>query len=220
MKEVLGPVAYKSLVDTVTERLRRAIVNGDVVAGQRLLETELAESFNVSRATVRQALLHLKNEDLVEMRPRRGAVVARMSREDSMQLCETRCLLESFGLKEALANLTADDLASMRRTAMAMGKALEDGDIMSLVELDDTFHRTIACQTANRRVKGLWLSLSPQMAALLSSTIEIRQLTPVKVAQRHLSVVDALETRDVPTAQAELVAHYTGIWPSDQEVAL
>ncbi len=204
---------YLSLPDTVTEQLRAAIINGDVLPGQRLLEAALAEEFDVSRSIIRAAIARLETERLVEVRARRGAVVIQMSREESMEVCEARALLEGFAAQAAVQKLTPEDLAEMRSCAHDMGDALGAKDMMSLVRLDNTFHRKIAVCTDNRRVFGLWESLDAQLGALLSSTTDVRRLTPEIVRQRHLHVVEAIETRDVQLVEMVLRRHYVHIWP-------
>ncbi len=204
---------YLSLPDTVTEQLRTAIINGDIPPGQRLLEAALAEEFDVSRSIIRAAIARLETERLVEVRARRGAVVIQMSREESMEVCEARALLEWFAAQAAVQKLTAADLAEMRSCAQDMADAFGSKDMMSFVQLDNAFHRKIAACTGNRRVFGLWESLDAQLGALLSSTADVRRLTPDIVRQRHLRVVEAIETRDVQLVETVLRRHYVDIWP-------
>src|SRR5437763_16479115 len=87
------PVQSPSLADSVLLELRKAIINRDLAPADRLVETELAEQFAASRATIRQALLQLRFEGLVDMRPRRGVVVTRMSSLAARYGCTVRGLL-------------------------------------------------------------------------------------------------------------------------------
>src|SRR5581483_5444675 len=87
-ESAFAPVTHRSLPDTVLFELRRTIVNGHLAAGTRLVEMDMAEQLQVSRATLRQALRQLEFEGLVEVRPRRGVVVAQMSSEVALEVCQ------------------------------------------------------------------------------------------------------------------------------------
>jgi DNA-binding GntR family transcriptional regulator len=71
-------ISHQSLPEVVEMTLRRRILNNELVAGERLIEANLAAEFGVSRTTLRAALMELKNDRLVEFLPRRGCSVARM----------------------------------------------------------------------------------------------------------------------------------------------
>ena len=210
---------FQSLPDAVTEHLRRSIVNGLFEAGRRLPETEIAQMFDVSRATIRQALQRLEAERLVEVRPRRGAFVMRLSSQEAADLCEARGLLECHAAAAAVQALSEADLAEMRRLAREMAGALERGDVARLVELDLTFHRAIAACTPNRRVFDLWQELDPQLGALMRRGVELRGMTPRQVVARHLEVVEALAGRDPDEVQRVLSRHYVNPWPVEEAEA-
>ena len=211
-----GPLHYPSLPETVTNRLRVALINTTYAPGDRLLEEVLAEEYQVSRATIRQALQSLAQEGLIELRPRKGAVVLQMSREDAMNLCEARALLEGYSARDAAANITAEELEEMRGLAREMGPALEERDVYGLVELDRAFHGHVARMSHNPRVYELWTGLNSLLGALLASTLDVRKSTPDQVIRRHIEVCDALALQDPSVAERTIWAHYTDIWPQKE----
>ncbi len=213
--DVAADVEYRSLPDTVTDHLRRAIINGVLASGARLVETEIATRFQVSRTVVRQSLMRLESERLVEVRPRRGAVVTRMSREAAMEVNEARGVLESWAARDAVRTLSAADLGEMRDSAAAMARALEEGDVFALVALDGAFHGRIVEHCRNRRIFDLWHSLDGQIGALLSSTLQVRRLSPGRVSRYHLDLVSVLSSGDSDLAEREVRRHYTEVWPED-----
>lgn len=79
-----------STVQYVTEQLRKAILNGTLQRGDRLIQEEWAEKLNVSRMPIREALTQLQLEGLVEMVPNRGAVVTPITREDIEEIYQLR----------------------------------------------------------------------------------------------------------------------------------
>ena len=92
---------YKPLRDVVFENLWTAILDGNLKAGQRLMEVQLAEQLGVSRTPIREAIRKLELEGLVVMLPRKGAYVANMSFKDLIDVLEVRASLE--GLAGSLA---------------------------------------------------------------------------------------------------------------------
>ena len=87
---------YKPLRDVVFENLRAAILDGNLKAGQRLMEVQLAEQLGVSRTPIREAIRKLELEGLVVMLPRKGAYVANMSFKDLIDVLEVRASLEGL----------------------------------------------------------------------------------------------------------------------------
>src|SRR6476620_8783832 len=87
------------LVDDVYRSLEEAILSGRMRPGERIVEAWLSEHLEVSRTTVREALLMLEREVYVVSEPRRGTFVTRLPREEALDLCYTRALLESFAVR-------------------------------------------------------------------------------------------------------------------------
>ena len=95
------------LVDSVYHSLEDAILSGRICPGERLLESWIAELLQVSRTTVREALLKLEHEDYAVSKPRRGTFVTRLAREDALDLCYSRALIESFAVSSGYARIDA-----------------------------------------------------------------------------------------------------------------
>lgn len=93
----------------VRDGLRKAIFDGDLVAGTQLRQDELASRFGTSRIPVREALRQLESEGLVTLHPNRGAAVSSISLEDVLELLEIRIGLECRALKLAIPNMVGDD---------------------------------------------------------------------------------------------------------------
>jgi DNA-binding GntR family transcriptional regulator len=210
-ERLFTPVQHRSLPEIVLIELRRAIINGKLTPGERLVEAELAEQMSVSRATVRQALHQLQFEGLVEVRPRRGAVVTRMSAEDAMEVCEVRGLLEGYAARTACQVLTPEQRQHLLDIAEDMGHAIREGDIFRLVQLDIAFH-TIICQTSpNRRLYILWAALNAQHGALMSSRIAYHHPEWETIVELHRDLCRALATGDPDQAEAAVRFHYGGL---------
>jgi DNA-binding GntR family transcriptional regulator len=213
-----GPVEHPSLSDSVLHHLRRAVINGTLPPGERLLEADLADQFHVSRATIRQALVQLGFEGLAEVRPRRGAVVTRMSSKVAHDVCIVRGLLEGWAARTACVTLEADQIQRMHGLGEEMGIALRAGNIVQVVELDIEFHTFICTSDPNERLNMHWASLNASHGALMSSRLAHYNYNPITVIDLHNHLCDELATRDPDRAEAAVRVHYMGTrWEDDEE---
>jgi len=135
--------AAQSLRRSVVSELRRRIIEGDCALGARLSENVLALELGVSRTPVREALMALQDEGLVEVRPQRGTYVFSVDVDDTRQLCDLRGILEIGALRLAaegdgvrlagrLGDIVANAEAAQRR-----------GKLRDCEQLDRHFHETL-----------------------------------------------------------------------------
>lgn len=121
------PLAKPQLLQTlplqIADQISSSIVNGSFSSGSRLREVELAQYFNVSRATIREALRHLEQRGLVRIQPQRGAHVTQLSAKELDDLFEVRASLLATGSRlaaerctEAHAKLLRDQLDRLRQS--------------------------------------------------------------------------------------------------------
>jgi DNA-binding GntR family transcriptional regulator len=207
-RSTFQPVQPASLAESVLAQIRRAIINHDLPPKERLLETDLAEQFQVSRATIRQALLQLRYEGLVDVRPRRGAVVTQMSLQAAYDLCVVRGLLEGWAARSACLTLTDDDLGEMRDLCLVMKESLATGNAYGLVEADIAFHRFICSSDPNTQLNEHWQSLNALHGALMSSHLACYNYDPEGVAAMHEHLCDVLAQRDPELAEQSIRLHY------------
>src|ERR687884_94343 len=110
--ELATPLARNASV-AATEVIREAIVDGRLAPGARLKEEELARELGISRTPIREALLILQAEGLVDAAPNRGATVRAHTAQDLDDLYQLRALLEGFAARRAAARLTAEQLEEL-----------------------------------------------------------------------------------------------------------
>jgi DNA-binding GntR family transcriptional regulator len=212
-----APVKQQSLSDAVLADLRRAIVNGKLLSGEHLVETDLANQFHVSRAVMRQAIRELSFEGLVEIRPRRGAVVTRMSSAVARDVCTVRGLLEGWAGRSACRALSEGDRRRMRSICDEMAECLAEGDIYGVVTLDIEFHTFICESDPNQRLLTFWSSLNASHGALISSRLAHHGYAPATFAGLHIEIHDVLARRNPDEAERAIRLHYMGTdWSEDQ----
>jgi DNA-binding GntR family transcriptional regulator len=125
-----------------TELIRLAIVEGRLVPGQRLKEEELAREFGISRTPVREALLVLQAEGLVDAMPNRGATVRAHTAQDLDDLYQLRALLEGFAARRAATRLDEAELVQLHESCERFAR-LEEDDVSEIVRENVDFHNTI-----------------------------------------------------------------------------
>ena len=130
-------------VETVTNALRREILDGERPGGQRLVEQELTAHYGVARHTLRAALRELAAEGLVRIEPNRGARVARLSAEDIIELYELRTALEVEAARLALERHRGRLPAAVHEALSTLQDACEHGAWGPINEAHSNLHGAI-----------------------------------------------------------------------------
>lgn len=159
-----------SLDEDVAETLRQGILEGGLKPGERLTELDLAARCRVSQGTVRAALKTLQYEGLVEVRPRRGSFVARLTKADVIEIYTLRDALESLAARNAASRITEAGRRSLERVLRSMRAAVATGNRKRMLDLDFEFHRTIVEMSGHKRLAETWARLAMQTRLFLSMT--------------------------------------------------
>ena len=214
---------WRPLPQVVARRLQDLITRGEWKSGQQIPSQRiLSEQFEVSRASLREALQMLETLGLIRSEPGRGTFVAyglaadrgdelRWRYADSFSLQEvfqTRIMLESqIAVSVALAG-ASEALEALVDMTDAMQRGWEEGDLVANVEADLQFHQTIVAHCGNRMLQALY----DNVAGLLTETQ--RQPIPrtntrrmVESVGEHRALIAALRARDPDAARAAMTAH-------------
>jgi DNA-binding GntR family transcriptional regulator len=205
------------LSDEVAHSIGDAILAGRMHPGERLVETRLCEELGVSRTTLREALLLLQRQGLVRNEPRRGTFVTRLSRQDALDLCRSRALLETYAVTTGADRLPSADFARMQAIVDEMAACRMPDDMPRLIQLDLEFHGLVMDVAESRGVHELWSSLNGKMSALILSSIEHHRAGMRDIAEFHQVLLDALRTSDPTIARHAIVAHYIGSEAGDEQ---
>jgi len=173
-----SPAERGSLKDMVLPAIRDAILTGEIPAGTRLSDAEIARSMQVSRAPVREAFAHLEQEGLVMRRPNRGTFVAEIfTNQDVVELTGLRSALEGYAIPLVVAQITPQELALLSDLVDRMIHAADCRDLARLADLDFQFHRTICQAARHRRLLQVWStsighSILPRFSMLTRTSAE------------------------------------------------
>lgn len=127
----------------VASAIRQAIVNGELVDGQRITTMELADQYGLSLAPIREALLHLAAEGLIIIHPKRGAVVRAVTPEFLFDIYEVRLGLIPYLEGERAALATDEDIARMMHAERNYEHAVANGTVDDIIECNIAFHQTV-----------------------------------------------------------------------------
>ena len=171
------------------------------------MEPELALRYGVSRATIREALIRLEAEGLIEIVPRRGARVLPIVADDMREIYQLLILLESDAAYElAVRGLTERDIEPLTLTNNSMAEALDKEDLAAWAAADDAFHRGILDIQGNKRLGTIVTSLTNQAHRARLVTRKFRPL-PTKSIEEHSGILDAIRKGDADAARDLFKAH-------------
>lgn len=197
---------YLPLREVVFNTLQRAILRGDLVPGQRLMEIQLAEKMGVSRTPVREAIRKLELEGLVVMVPRKGAEVAHISGKNLRDVLEVRRALEELAGELACKRMTEEEFKRLERANHRFTSLLGGDDITEIAQADEEFHGLIYQATENDRLIQMVNHLREQMYRYRIEHIKDRSQRKILV-QEHQEIMRALAARDVEATRRTIRNH-------------
>lgn len=188
------------------ERLKHAIMSGELVPGEQLVEIALAEWCQVSRTPIREALTRLEQDGLAR-RTERGLVVRESSPGEIMDIYEARIVLESKVAAVAALRHTPVDLIAMRRADERYAR-IEPQDANTLAERNRDFHRTIWKASHNEALVDMLERLDMHLGRYPMTTLAFpgRHETAL---EEHAAVVLAITDRDAERAADIASRHFT-----------
>ncbi len=206
--ENFQPLGNSSLREQIEQRVRDAILDGDLRTGERIVESTLAEQLGVSRAPVREALSALERDGLITLIPRRGYFVAEFSPSDIEEVYGLRSILEVGALPLVIENLSSTDVAEFQALIDAFAQAVQAGQMRSeIVNLDLAFHGLICRKANNSRLFSAWRSMRLQTGMLIGLTSQTKYDYPEQPVELHQCILDAIVERDLEAASSLLHAH-------------
>src|SRR5262245_34440556 len=193
------------LREEIRDKLIDDILNGRLMPGDRMIEIRIAQRFGVSQAPVREALRDLELLGFAESSAFRGTIVRRISVDDLVQIYPIRAVLEGLAAREAATRITAGDVRRLEKLLDIMRTAAARGDVRASVDADFEFHFTIVNASGNWLLQQSWERMRLATTTFLTVSKSHRSLA--EIAERHVSVLEALRAQDPVAAEAEMRRH-------------
>ncbi|MFD4671082.1 GntR family transcriptional regulator [Lentzea sp. NPDC058450] len=199
------PVARRGVAGEAADRIRDAILAGELAAGTALKEVELASVLGVSRGSVREGLVVLESEGLVVSEWHRGTWVRELTPEDVDELYTLRTSLDVLAMRTAAAK--ASDLGPIDEVVRAMKDARTDAE---RVALDMRFHDAVYAATGHRRLREAWRAIRCQVHLFLLARVADDPSYQDIVVPEHAGLAAVLRTGDPAAAGCAAEEHLRG----------
>jgi DNA-binding GntR family transcriptional regulator len=191
-------------------QLREAILRGELVPNQRLVEADMSSAFGMPRAAVRTALLRLEHDGLIEREPNRGARVRLVSEEEAVEILQARAALEGLAASQAALNITRAGADALRGVLERQEDALAEQDLLGASDVNAQLHAKIVELSGHATAQRLVRTLNSQMVRFQFRTI----LIPGRSAQsleEHRAIVEAVAAGDTEKARAAMHRHLSNV---------
>ena len=189
--------------------LKERIMTQKFQIGDPLSEVAIANDLKVSRTPVREAILQLQKDALVELIPNRGAFVTFISHKELKNIFQLRQILEGAAAKMAADYIDHAKLEKLENEFLSLQNKKVTYEKQQMVGIQ--LHDLILQATANEKILDITQSIREQMRALCLTSIKSPGRTPEAIAE-HLKLISALKKRDRSAAEHAMVVHLENIY--------
>ena len=209
------------VVQQVAENIKEYILSGSVEVGQKLpSEKELCDQMSVGRGTVREAFRILQTSGFVEIKPGRGAFVARTQEQELENIVEwfmqnevelrdvieIRTALEPLAIRLTIQRCSDADIAQLARTHEKFMAAIENHDVAAIAKYDEKFHNQIVEKSQNKLLISINRKVSECAQAFRSKTFLVEQNVKNAI-EPHRNIMDSISARDINKAERYMRSH-------------
>lgn len=196
----------KPLGDIIYEYLKKAVINGLIEPGERIIERSYAEKFNASRTPIREAIRKLEMEGLVEYVPRCGVVAKKLNPDEFAEIYAILCRLERLAIRAAVNNITQEQIQSLDKVLAKAGSVNQSRNDEQMVEQFRLFDEIILAASK--------MPLLIKMISRLQESLQrCKQFSLYSMYGRcsaideHLKIMQALRAQDAKLAEKLLCEH-------------
>jgi DNA-binding GntR family transcriptional regulator len=202
----LASFENQTLRERVYAHLKQEILDNRIAPGALLQEVPLAESLGVSRGPIREALSSLAAEGLVTITPRRGAVVAELTKSGFLEAYQVREALEALAVRLAVPRMSNEELDALEGPLEEMLRCSARQDDLGFFEANSAFHEAFVVASRNEKLLEVYRRLIGQMAPYRRPSAVLRGSLDRSISE-HRGILDAARAREGDRA-AELVVDH------------
>jgi DNA-binding GntR family transcriptional regulator len=197
-------------IDDGYRQLREAILGGELVPNQRLVEAEMSSTFQIPRAAVRTALVRLEHEGLIEREPHRGARVRLVSEQEAIEILQVRAALEGLAAYRAALRITPAGEKELKAVLERQRAALEGEDLLGASDVNAQLHAKIVELSGHATAQRLIKSLNSQMVRFQFRTILVPG-RPSQSLEEHGAIVQAVIEQKPDEAERSMRRHLNNV---------
>ena len=190
--------------------LRADLAGGAYHPRERLVEADLVARYGTTRAAVRDALIQLTSEGIVERLPNRGARVRAMTLSEAIEIAEVRRLLESLCARRAAEKATPEQITEFEELATALHRAAVHGTVSEYLTLNAGFHALIAAMAEHSTARAILDQFQHRPIDRFFPQ-EFRTTPPAASVEEHIRIARAIANRDADEAEKAMYDHLTAL---------
>lgn len=207
----VGPRAAGTLtVAELTRAIRDAIVSGEYVPNQRLIEADLSASFGASRASIRTALFELANDGLVDRLPNRGSRVRAISLDEAIEILEVRIGVEALCAAKAAERISDAEIEEFRELRSAIVSSVEAGNLIEYSRLNQVLDQRIREISGHVTAVGVIERLQAQ-SVRHQFRLSFQPGRASVSGPEHAFIIDAVTARDPEAARRATCRHLLSV---------
>lgn len=186
----------KTMREQAYRTIKDKIVSLQIKPGQRIFEADLGKELGIGRTPVREALLMLENEKLVECNDKQGYIVRKLSREEAYDFFAIRQVIEDFAIPLIVKELTDETIKELEQNTEKVKGMVENDDLTNIIRYETEFHE-ILYRTTNSKVfievvSGIVDKFQWLRAIGLSAPSGVQQSL-----DDHIKILAAYKARDI-----------------------
>jgi len=186
----------KPMRELVYEELKRLIIDGEIEAGERIVETDYAQKFQISRTPIREAIRMLELEGFIESQPKGGVIVKEIGKEDIEEIYRIRIALEGIIIDEVIKKVTAKDMRKLTRLMEDTEDLLEDHeDGKEVFKLFSEFNKILYDIAKLERVEDMITNIKLYLSRFRRIAVENDERRRVAF-EDHKAIVEAIREKD------------------------
>jgi GntR family transcriptional regulator, rspAB operon transcriptional repressor len=186
------------------EAIKQKIIRGELTEGQPISEKEITDELGISRTPLREALSMLEQEHLLEIHPKRGVFISRVTYKDINNIYSIRLILEPFAVRQAGPSLRREDLLEQQRI---WSEAPEHDTPVAHIERDTNLHNLITEATDNKYLMQFLKRLYDQARRIRFLSVRRNEDRQYEIGREHRAIIDGLLDGDLDGAEMAMRAH-------------
>jgi DNA-binding GntR family transcriptional regulator len=192
------------------DALRDAILRGEYLPGERLVEAQLCERLGVSRFTVRSALQELAADGLVKVERNKGAHVRKVPLEEAVEITEVRMVLEGLVAARAAVRVTDEQASELDEIGLLMRRAVNAGEFRRYSDLNQRLHGLIRRIAGHHTADGIIETLRGQLVRH-QFMLSLHPGRPATSLPQHERIIEAIRERDPKVAEEAMRDHIASV---------
>lgn len=189
----------KSIRELVYEELKRLIIEGEIESGERIVETDYAKKFNISRTPIREAIRMLELEGYVETQRTGGVVVKEITKSDIEEIYRIRIALEGVIIEDVIQRATKKDIRTLERLIEDTKDALDDSDPEEVFRLFSEFNIALYNISNLTRVIDMITNIKLYLSRFRRIATENNERRKVAF-EDHRGIIEAIKEKDTKKA--------------------